>query len=248
MRGYDVKPNVVSWYLKDDNIVHDTDYYNEIPPINRFFEDLKNRPENIPIPRPFTKTSILKTAQYAKEYNKTWQYSDIKCGDDFMELVKIPIFTLRFKFQTLKQQKSWIRYFNKLKRRFEGLSFEIFYMNTDGTINYKKMMYEIDKYISEGVMNPKKIFDKSNNLSRDIQKNVHVLNYVKLIRQLKNLVRITIIGVGQFLTENSKISEDGLTLIMKKPKYLDKNNYNSFDDVNTYSDDKAFRDYRNIKD
>ena len=97
-------------------------------------------------------------------------------------------------------------------------------------------------------MNPKKIFDKSDHLSRDIQKNVHVLNYVKLIKQLKNLVRITIIGVGQFLTENSKLSEDGLTLIMKKPKYLDKNHYNSFDDVNTYSEDKAFRDYRNIKD
>lgn len=248
MRGYDVKPNVVSWYLENDNLIHDTDYYNDIPPINRFMDDLRTRPENVPIPRPFIKTSILKTAQYAKEYNKTWQYSSIKCGDDFMELVKIPIFTLRFKFQSLKQQKSWIRYFNQLKRRFEGLSFEIFYMNTDGTINYKKMMYEIDKYISEGVMNPKKIFDKSDHLSRDIQKNVHVLNYVKLIRQLKNLVKITIIGVGQFLTENSKLSEDGLTLLIKKPKYLDKNHYNSFDDVNTYSDDKAFRDYRNIKD
>jgi hypothetical protein len=248
MRGYDVKPNVVSWYLENNNLVHDTDYYNDIPPINRFMDDLRTRPENVPIPRPFIKTSILKTAQYAKEYNKTWQYSSIKPGDDFMELVKIPIFTLRFKFQTLKQQKSWIRYFNKLKRRFEGLSFEIFYMNTDGTINYKKMMYEIDKYISEGVMNPKKIFDKSDNLSRDIQKNVHVLNYVKLIKQLKNLVRITIIGVGQFLTENSKLSEDGTTLIIKKPKYLDKNHYNSYEDVNTYSEDKAFRDYRNIKD
>lgn len=247
MRGYDVKPNVVSWYLENNNLIHDTKYYNEIQPINRFMDDLRTRPENVPIPRPFIKTSILKTAQYAKEYNKTWQYSNIKPGDDFMELVKIPIFTLRFKFLSLKQQKAWIRYFNKLKRRFEGLSFEIFYMNTDGTINYKKMMYEVDKYISEGVINPKKIFDKSDHLSRNIQKNVHVLNYVKLIKQLKNLVRITIIGIGQFLTENSKLSDDGTTLIMKKPKYLDKNHYNSFDDVNTYSDDKAFWDYRNTK-
>ena len=214
MRGYDVKPNVVSWYLENDNIIHDTDYYNEIPPINRFMDDLRTRPENVPIPRPFIKTSILKTAQFSKEYNKTWQYSDIKCGDDFMELIRIPIFTLRFKFQSLKQQKSWVRYFNKLKRRFEGLSFEIFYMNNDGTINYKKMMYEIDKYISEGVINPKKIFDKSDHLFRNIndrnyKKNQYVLNYMKLIRYLKNMVRISIIGVGQFITENSKISQDG---------------------------------------
>jgi hypothetical protein len=244
MRGYDVKPNVVSWYLENDNLIHDTDYYNEIPPINRFMNDLRTRPENVPIPRPFIKTSILKTAQFSKEYNKTWQYSDIKCGDDFMELIRIPIFTLRFKFLSLKQQKSWVRYFNKLKRRFEGLSFEIFYMNEDGTINYKKMMCEIDKYISEGVMNPKKIFDKSDHLFRDIQKNQHVLNYMKLIRYLKNMVRISIIGVGQFINENSKISQDGLTLIWKKPKYMDKTFHNSYDDVDTYSDDKAFWDDR----
>ena len=244
MRGYDVKPNVVSWYLENDNLVHDTEYYNETPPINRFMDDLRTRPENVPIPRPFTKTSILKTAQFSKQYNKTWQHSNIKCGDDFIELVKIPIFTLRFKFQSLKQQKSWVRYFNKLKRRFEGLSFEIFYMNEDGTINYKKMMYEIDKYISEGVINPKNIFDKSNHLFRNSQKNKYILDYMKLSRYLKNLVRISIIGVCQFITENSKLSIDGLSLIWKKPKYMDKNHYNSFDDVNTYSDDKAFWDDR----
>lgn len=243
MRGYDVKPNVVSWYLEKDNLIHDTDYYNEIPPINRFMNDLRTRPENVPIPRTFTKTSILKTAQFSKEYNKTWQYSDIKCGDDFIELVKIPIFTLRFKFQSLKQQKSWIRYFNKLKRRFEGLSFEIFYMNEDGTINYKKMMYEIDKFISEGIINPKKIYDKSDHLFRNIQKNQYVLEYMKLSKYLKNLVRITIVGVDQFIKENTKLNKDG-SLIWKKPIYMDKNYYNSFDDVNTYSDDKAFWDDR----
>ena len=67
---------------------------------------------------------------------------------------------------------------------------------------------------------------------------------MKLSRYLKNLVRISIIGVGQFITENSKLSIDGLSLIWKKPKYMDKNHYNSFDDVNTYSDDKAFWDDR----
>ena len=242
MRGYDVKPNVVSWYLENDNLIHDVNYYNELPPINRFMQDLRNNPENVVIPRPFTKTSILKTAQFSKEYNKTWQHSYLKCGDDFIELVKIPIFTLRFKFQSEEQHKSWTRYYNKLKRRFEGLSFEIFYMNADGTINYKKMMCEIDKYISEGIMNPKKIFDKSDHLSRDIQKNIHITNHIKLIKKLKNIVRITTVGVGQFIKENSKLSEDGITLVMKKPKYNFKTYYNSFDDVNTYSDDKAFWD------
>jgi hypothetical protein len=251
MRGYDVKPNVVSWTLENNNLVSDTNYYNEIAPINRFMKDLQERPENVRIPRPFTKSTILKTAQFSKEYNKTWRHANTKCGDDFIELVKIPIFTLRFKFQSIKQQKSWNRYYNKLKRRFEGLSFEVFYMNKDGTINYEKMMREIDQYISKGIINPKDIYDKSNHLFRDINKhnynkNQHILNYMKLIRNLKNLVRITVVGAGQFLKENSKLNTDSLTLIMKKPKYVSKIYYNSFEDVNTYSNNNAFWDYRNI--
>ncbi len=251
MRGYDVKPNVVSWTLENDNLVNNTEYYNQIPPINRFMLDLKERPENVEIPTPFTKSTILKTAQFAKEHNKTWKYSNIKCGDDFIELVKIPIFTLRFKFQSEKQEKSWNRYMNKLKRRSEGLSFEIFYMNEDGTVNYQKMMREIDLYISSGIINPKNIYDKSNHLFRNMnkqnsKKNKHIMNHVKLIKNLKNLVRISVVGVGQFLKENSKLNTDSLTLIMKKPKYESKIYYNSFEDVNTYSNNNAFWDYRDI--
>ena len=91
--------------------IYDTNYYNEKPPIQRFLEDLQNRPESVRIPLPFTKTSILKPAQFSKEYNKTFQYTDIKCGDDFMEVVRLPILTMRFKFQSLKQHKNWLKYY-----------------------------------------------------------------------------------------------------------------------------------------
>ena len=242
MRGYDVKPNIVAWKLENNQLIYDTNYYNEKPPIQRFLEDLQNRPESVRIPLPFTKTSILKPAQFSKEYNKTFQYTDIKCGDDFMEVVRLPILTMRFKFQSLKQHKNWLKYYNALKRKY-GLSFEIYYINSDGTINYKKMMYEIDKYISEGVLNPKKIYDKFNNLKRDIQKNVYIQNYINLINWLKNIVRLTIIGKNQYIKENYTLKNNDIKYKLKKQIHYTKSFYNSYDDVNTYSEDKAFRNY-----
>jgi len=242
MRGYDVKPNVIAWKLENNELIYDTDYYNEKPPIQRFLEDLQNRPENVRIQQPFTKTSILKPAQFSKEFNKTFQYSNLKPGDDFMEIVKIPILTMRFKFQSLKQHKNWLKYYNALKRKY-GLSFEIYYINNDGTINYKKMMYEIDKYISEGVINPKKIYDKYNNLKRDIQKNVYIQNYINLINWLKNIVRLSIIGKNQYIIENYTLKNNDVKYKLKKQIHYTKSFYNSYDDVNTYSEDKAFRNY-----
>jgi hypothetical protein len=249
MRGYDVKPNVVAWKIENGNLVPDTNYYNEIPPIQRFLEDLLNNPERVKIQPPFTKTSILKPAQFSKEYNKTFKYCDLKCGDDFMEIVRLPIFTLRFKFQTLEQLKGWTRYYNSLKRRYGGLSFEILYFNKeDNTINYQKMMSEIDKYISqkEIIENPKKIYDKHDHLKRRIKDKdyIYIQNYIYLINWLKNLVRFTIVGGKQFLNEIYKVETDGLVYKLKRLSHYILENYNSYNDVNTYSDDKAFRNYR----
>ena len=261
MRGYDVKPNVVAWKLENNKLIPNTDYYNTNQPIKRFLENLQYNPESVRIQPPLTKTSILKPAQFSKEYNKTFQHTDLKCGDDFMEIVKLPIFTLRFKFQTEKQLKAWTRYYNSLKRRY-GLSFEIFYLNIDGTINYKKMMYEIDKYISEGIIYPQSIYDKNEHLNREMKNNKYVQENIYLINWLKNLVRFTIVGGKQFITENFKIEkevkeqEQGLEqkeikLIWwkaKKQNHYTTSNYNSWRDVNSYSNDNAFRDFKDFRD
>ena len=244
MRGYDVKPNVVAWRVENNNLVHDTNYYNVIPPIQRFMEDLLINPEKVKIQPPFTKTTILKPAQFSKEFNKTFQYCNLKCGDDFMEIVRLPIYTQRFKFQTLKQLKAWTRYYNSMKRRYCGLSFELFYLNKDNTINYQKMIFEVDKYISDGIINPQKIYDKYGNLKREMLKNKFIQNYIQLINWLKNLVRFTIIGGKQFIIENYKLETAGLIYKAKKQNHYTIPFYNSYNNLNTYSDDKAFRNYR----
>jgi hypothetical protein len=103
-------------------------------------------------------------------------------------------------------------------------------------------MFEIDKYISEGLMNPKKIFDKSDHLFRDIQKNHHIQKHIVQIKNLKNLVRLTIIGCKQFIFENYNLKDGDVKYIMKKQNHYTKPFYNSYDDLNTYSENKVFRD------
>ena len=132
---------------------------------------------------------------------------------------------------------------SSIKKAQYGLSFELFYINNDGNINYKKMMYEIDKYISEGIINPKKVYDRYNHLKRDIQKNVYIQNYINLINWLKNIVRLTIIGKNQYIKENYTLKNNDIKYKLKKHIHYTKSFYNSYDDVNTYSEDKAFRNY-----
>ena len=142
----------------------------------------------------------------------------------------------------VKDNKDKNQKWSSLKRKY-GLSFELFYINNDGNINYKKMMYEIDKYISEGIINPKKVYDRYNHLKRDIQKNVYIQNYINLINWLKNIVRLTIIGKNQYIKENYTLKNNDVKYKLKKQIHYTKSFYNSYDDVNTYSEDKAFRNY-----
>lgn len=247
MRGYEAKTDVVSWYLNNkDELQHDPYYYKEISPIIRFLSDLKNNPERVSLPRPFTKSSILKTAEYKKNFNKTWRHTNITPGYDYYEMIRIPVFTLRNKFTSYAQHKAWISYYNSLKRRNAGLSFEVFYMNDDGTINYKKMVDEIDKYISDGVMNPKKIFDKDDNFQRNIRKNKHIINYITLVNSVKNLMRISLIGVTQFLYENAKVQQDNIVLMPKKPHYITKEWYAVFESVSKYSEFNEYQDHNSL--
>jgi hypothetical protein len=154
---------------------------------------------------------MLKVNQYKQQNKRTFQYSRVIPGDDYYKLVTIPIFTMRFKFKTLEQKQAWVRFGSSLKNRFGGLSYEIFFMNADGTCNYKKMLTYIDELISNGETNPKNIFDPHNNLGRNL-KNPHVLKRIELMRQLKNMLRMLNVGVTQYCKESFDIIEEQIAI------------------------------------
>ena len=63
------------------------------------------------------------------------------------------------------------------------------------------------------------------------------------INWLKNIVRLTIIGKNQYIKENYTLKNNDIKYKLKKHIHYTKSFYNSYDDVNTYSEDKAFRNY-----
>jgi hypothetical protein len=201
MRGYESKKSVIAFSLdKNNNLVPDENYYKETTVIEMFLKNIKDKPQAVQILPPFIKPSLLKLNQFKKQYKKTYQYSYLLPGDETYKIVTIPIFTMRFKFQTLKQKEMWLSFVTKLKNRYGGLSMEIFFMNEDGTCNFKKMIMETDKYISNSVIDPREIYDPHRHLYRDY-KNPFILKRTELVRQLKNRLRLITVGPSQYCKE-----------------------------------------------
>ena len=249
MRGYESKKEIISCYLENGELIFDDNYYNETSPVDKFLTDLKYNPESVIIPRPYIKSSILKPAEYKKNYKKIWQYSSCYPGSDYYKVVTIPIYSLRHKFKTYAQHKAWIKYQNVLKRKYGGLGFEVYYINQEGTINYKKMVEEIDKYICDGVMKPREVFDKDWHFERDLtlEKNKiirdTIQNHITLTKTIKNICRIMTIGVHQYILENAKTKKEDGTIIMRKVlKQIESEQHNFFEHVSKCSDREEFRD------
>ena len=249
MRGYENSKDITSIYLKNNKLVFDDLYYLNNSPIDMFLTSLQLNPEAVPIPIPYIKQCILKPSEYKKNYRCTWSKSTIIPGSTYYKVVTIPMHSLRYKFLTYKQHLAWVKYEKELKRKNGGLGFEVHYINHDGTINYKKMVEEIDKYIREGVMSPRSVFDKNRNFYRDLKlkKNKHIqeniFNHIELVGAGKRYCRAMTIGIKEFMLENSKKQfEDGTVIMRIIPKHIKTEHHEFYEHVNKYSDDNEYRD------
>lgn len=94
------------------------------------------------------KSKILKVGDY-KRHHASWDGSEVYPGCNVETPGLLKEFSLtQFTFNTLEQYKSWKREYDKLIRKY-GQSYEMFYLNEDGTLNYQKMIVDIDKRIRE---------------------------------------------------------------------------------------------------
>jgi hypothetical protein len=248
MRGYESKKGLLAVKMENDKFIYDENYYNDIPPTQRFLEDLKLNPNNVSIPLSYFKSAILKINDFKRNYKKMWIHTNLLPGDTIRKFMTIPIYSMRHKFRTYKQHKNWQKYQSRLKRRGGGLGFEQFYLNDDGTIRYQDMLQNIDKYIREGVDNPAKVFDKNNHFFRDMKykknqkKYQIILNHIKLTTTMKNLNRILTVGLSQFCYENMKTEKDGMVILRRTLKNISSDYSNDYEDLNKYSFDYEFRD------
>lgn len=166
MRGYESKNKPHQGFVLVDNELTRIDDYAVLSPGQCLMREIQNNPAAVKRLPPFVKTAILKPTAYANEYRGKWRKSVLTPGDNILKVGKPSYFSLSlFTYRSYEQFTAFKKATEKLKRKY-GESFEIFFTNDDDTVNYQKMIVEMDKLIRDGVINPLKVLDKHNNLHR----------------------------------------------------------------------------------
>ncbi|WP_029630613.1 hypothetical protein [[Scytonema hofmanni] UTEX B 1581] len=120
-------------------------------PSEEFLLALTN-PSSIVRGRVFLREHILKVGDFRRNY-LTWKDTHVYPGCTVEVAGLLHEFSLsQFTFQTQKQYLGWRKEYEKLLRSC-GQSYEMFFLNKDGTLNYQKMIETIDGYIRSGKNN-----------------------------------------------------------------------------------------------
>lgn len=104
------------------------------------------------------KMAMLKPTMYTRHYEKKWSLSNLGIGDEIPKIVTPSYLTMsQFMFLGVKQQKCWNKEHEKIKTKY-SMGLELFYLNTDKnglvTVDYQRMIIELDLMIRQGVINP----------------------------------------------------------------------------------------------
>jgi hypothetical protein len=167
MRGYEKDREHAAFTIDDSNNIVWLTTYEGTTPAKVLFDQIEKNPHAcLPLP-PFIKTAILKPNVYALNYKNVWSSSPLAPGDNFIKSGRPSYFSLaQYKYQTLEQYTTWQKTHNRLKNR-HGVSFELFFLNADGTLDYQRMILKLDEMVRAGVINPITRLDPHNNIARN---------------------------------------------------------------------------------
>lgn len=124
----------------------------EYKPSEEFLQYLMNCPWAVPRSHAYIASKILKTGEYKAHYNGNWENSQAfpGCTVESGRLLRECSLT-QFTFQTHKQFLSWEREAKRL-RDITGQTYESWYLNDDGTLNFATMVIQLDLRIRRGDM------------------------------------------------------------------------------------------------
>ena len=138
--------------MNGDELQSLTDHY---LPSEEFLEELRHTPFNVSRAKTYLFRKILKPSEYKKNYQSSWKNSQAfpGCTVESARLLRECSLS-QFTFQTYDQLKTWEREQKYLISKY-GQSYETFFINDDGTINFKQMIDSIDAAIRSGARNLK---------------------------------------------------------------------------------------------
>ena len=166
MRSYETKRHHQSFSITKAGDTVTTEFYDGIPPSQFFLQQL-DHPNQVKRSKVFIKKGILKLNDWKNNVDK-WLDSGYVCGDTIEKTGILREFSLsQFTYQTIEQYLAIEKEVQRNKRRYNQ-SYEGYFINDDGTLNYQSMILEIDLAIASGALSINKYLDKDRNRARDI--------------------------------------------------------------------------------
>lgn len=152
MRGYSGrKGNSIAIEDDDseDGFIRLEDYDNSSIP-QAFLSQLHNSQlKKLPT---FIKTKILKSKDF--RLNRYIERSELQCGDDTIEIGLPNYCSLsQYTYLTIEQHDKWAWAASRLKRKYQE-TFEVFFTNKDGSLNYDLMISELCNLVNSGCHTP----------------------------------------------------------------------------------------------
>lgn len=115
-----------------------------------FLDSIRLNPERVPRQKPFELEYILKPNEYKIRYKTTYSKKCFIPGDGAFKVAWIREYSPSgMVFNNSKQADSWEKEYLYLKNKY-GQSYEYFFLNEDGTHNYKEMICILNSVILEG--------------------------------------------------------------------------------------------------
>lgn len=176
MRGYEVNKSHEGFKLAEideeidvDNFVESKRYGDSNNPAKDFMNQLLESPEKIKRQSVAIKEGILKIGEY-QERTGTFQKSGLVPGDGVKKAFVMAEFSLtQFTFKTYEQYLEWFKACEKLKEK-HSQSLESFFLNSDGSLNFSKMVDWVYEQIQNNVLNPLEVIDPNRHKNRDGKK------------------------------------------------------------------------------
>ena len=147
MRSYESKKEHGYYIIEND--VLNCIASKEAPSIV-FLKSLYTNPDALGRAKAFLKPTILKCGEFRELYGGKYSKTNLTPGDtEYITGLLKECSLSQFTFQDEKQYRAWMKEYNRLKRHY-GQSFEMYFLNTDGTLRYQEMIEVIDKAIDQG--------------------------------------------------------------------------------------------------
>ena len=178
---------------QDDLVI--SDYYEDAPGVT-LLNKIRENPESVPFLPIALKNTIIKPKEYAA--NKKWRDSDLIPGDNGYKIITPSYVSLaQFTFSTKAQYISFQKIHGKLKAKC-GISFEIFFINKDGNLNYKAMIEKIEAIIRSGEINPLNVLDPHNHKKRNYTEDLKIR--FETAKKVREHMRVKMCGFADNLT------------------------------------------------